>query len=277
AMYVAKRGGGGLARYDEASGQAARQRLQRVGELRAGIAAGELVPYYQPQVDVRTGAVVGVEALVRWAHPQRGVLAPVEFVELAEAHGMMAELTTAVLRQAAEQAASWHAAGFPVRVAVNLATSCLVNPALVPLVDEVIATSGLDATALVLEITETTLMSDPRRSRATIEALLVRGVSVSIDDYGTGYSSLAYLQDLPAVELKLDRAFTLRLSGEAQAGATGEPGRTASIIAGTVELAHSLGMRLLVEGVEDATTLRRLGELGVDETQGYHHARPMPA
>ncbi|WP_328291460.1 EAL domain-containing protein [Kineococcus sp. NBC_00420] len=286
AMYTAKRAGGGTARYDEATGQAARQRLQRVEQLRTGITGGELIAYYQPQVDVRTGAVVGMEALVRWAHPQLGVLAPVHFVELAEAHGLMSELTTVVLSQAVQQTAAWHAAGFPLRIAVNLATSCLVNPDLVPLVDQVLADSGLPATALVLEITETTLMSDPDTSRATIEDLLRRGVAVSIDDYGTGYSSLAYLQDLSAVELKLDRAFTLRLASENPAGGTAgnsaggvgvEGGRTAAIIAGTVELAHSLGMRLLVEGVEDVATLQRLSELGVDETQGYHHARPMPA
>lgn len=273
AMYTAKRGGGGVARYDETIGQVARQRLQRLEELRTGIARGELIVYYQPQVNVGTAAVVGMEALVRWAHPQLGLLTPVHFVELAETHGLMSELTTTVLRQAVEAAAGWHTAGFSLRVAVNLATSCLVNPDLVPLVDAVLADSGLLPTALVLEITETTLMSDPEKSRATIDALLVRGVSVSIDDYGTGYSSLAYLQDLPAVEVKLDRAFTLRLAEDARTGST----RTASIIAGTVELAHSLGMRLLVEGVEDAVVLQRLGELGVDETQGYHHARPMPA
>ncbi|NAZ87886.1 putative bifunctional diguanylate cyclase/phosphodiesterase, partial [Kineococcus indalonis] len=268
AMYVAKRAGGGVAVYDEAVDRRARERLQLLEELRAGIAAGQLVAHYQPQVDVRTGRVVGVEALVRWEHPVRGTVMPAAFLELAEERGLMAHVTEAVLRQAVAQAVRWRAAGHPLRIAVNVATSCLLNPALPALVREVVDGAGLDPAALVVEITETTLMRDPERSRRTIGELLAVGAAVSIDDYGTGYSSLAYLRDLPAVELKLDRAFTGRVAADE---------RSAAIVASTADLAHSLGMRLLAEGVEDAATLRRLGELGVDETQGYHHCRPVPA
>ena len=268
AMYAAKRAGGGVAVYDAAADRAAREELQLVEELRAGTAAGELLAFYQPQVDLRSGRVVGVEALVRWQHPRLGLLAPAAFLDLAEEHGLMAEVTAAVLEQAAAEAAGWHRAGRPLRVSVNLATSCLLAPALPALVDDVLRRSGLDAAALVLEITETTLMQDPERSRETVERLLELGVAVSIDDYGTGYSSLAYLQDLPAAELKLDRSFTARL--------TRDP-RTAAIVASTAELARSLGLRLVVEGVEDAATVQRLAELDVDEVQGYHYSRPVPA
>ncbi len=266
-MYVAKRAGGGFAVYDDEADRAARAQRFLAEELAHGMTAGQLMPYYQPQVDVRTGRTVGMEALVRWQHPRLGTLAPAAFLDLAESHGLMAEITATVLRQAAADATTWARHGRPLRISVNLATSCLLNPALPDLVATVLQESGLDPAALVLEITETTLMDDPERSRETIEDLLLLGTSVSIDDYGTGYSSLAYLQDLPAAELKLDRAFTVRL--------TGDP-RTAAIIASTADLAHSLGLRMLVEGVEDAETLRRLAELGVDETQGYLHARPMP-
>ncbi|ABS01831.1 diguanylate cyclase/phosphodiesterase [Kineococcus radiotolerans SRS30216 = ATCC BAA-149] len=268
AMYVAKRAGGGWASYDDDQDRAARAQRVLAEELASGIAAGQLTAHYQPQVDVRSGRTVGLEALVRWEHPRRGTLAPGAFLDLAESHGLMAEVTGTVLRRAARDAARWHRQGHRLRISVNLATSCLLNPALPLLVEQVLDETGLDPAALVLEITETTLMAEPARSRETIEDLLRLGTSVSIDDYGTGYSSLAYLQDLPAAELKLDRAFTVRL--------TGDP-RTAAIIASTADLAHSLGLRMLVEGVEDAETLRRLAELGVDETQGYHHAQPMPA
>lgn len=151
---------------------------------------------------------------------------------------------------------------------MNLSTSCLLNPDLPALIEQVLGSTGLDPALLVLEITETTLMQDPDRSRSTIDQLLELGTSVSIDDYGTGYSSLAYLQDLPAAELKLDRSFTQRLSADP---------RTGQIIKSTTDLAHSLGLRMLVEGVEDAVTLQRLREFGVDEAQGYHHAPPMAA
>jgi len=268
AMYVAKRAGGGTARYDETADRRARERRLLANELEVGILTGQLETHYQPQVDVRSSRVTGMEALVRWRHPQQGLLAPAAFLALAEQHGYMAELTATVLHQAAHDAVQWARRGWPLRVSVNLSTSCLLDPDLPSLIARVLTSTGLDPALLVLEITETTLMQDPRRSRETIARLLRLGTSVSIDDYGTGYSSLAYLQDLPAAELKLDRAFTERL---------GSDPRTAAIIKSTTDLAHSLGLRMLVEGVEDAATLARLAELGVDETQGYHHARPMPA
>ncbi|WP_432572200.1 putative bifunctional diguanylate cyclase/phosphodiesterase [Kineococcus sp. SYSU DK005] len=268
AMYVAKRAGGGVAVYDEEVDRGARERLQLLEELRTALAEGQLVAHYQPQVDVRSGRVVGMEALVRWQHPERGTLPPAAFLDLAEERGLTGRLTEVVLRRAVAEAVRWREAGHPLRIAVNVATSCLLNRSLPVLVREVLHEAGLEPSALVVEITETTLMQDPERSRRTVAELLAVGAAVSIDDYGTGYSSLAYLRDLPAVELKLDRTFTARVTADE---------RSAAIVAGTADLAHSLGMRLLAEGVEDAATLHRLAQLGVDETQGYHHCRPVPA
>jgi len=296
AMYRAKTSGEAVRVYDPQDDHASQERARLLEELRAALAgdthesdgsdgpgqsiglgesataeaAGstQIVVHYQPQIDLRTGLVVGVEALVRWRHPRLGLLAPAAFLDLAEEHGLVGAITTRVLRTAAADAARWHAAGHRLRVAVNLSTSCLVNPALLPLLDVVLAETGLDPDLLVMEVTETTLMSDPDRALETAHGIRQRGVQLSIDDYGTGYSSLAYLGSLPATELKLDRAFTVRLTHDAA---------TAAIVASTVDLAHRLGLRLLAEGVEDEATLAALAAAGCDESQGYFHARPEPA
>ncbi|WP_432522692.1 putative bifunctional diguanylate cyclase/phosphodiesterase [Kineococcus sp. SYSU DK006] len=262
----------GTSRYDAQLDAATRERAVLLADLRAALAdparlADELVLHYQPQVHARTGRVVGAEALVRWQHPQRGVLAPAAFLGLAEEHGLMDDLTVHLLHRAAAQAAAWSAAGTPLRVSVNLSAGSLAHPRLLPIVDDVLRRTGLPAQQLVLEITETTLMRDPDLAVSVAHSLVARGVGLSIDDYGTGYSSLAYLTDLPAGELKLDRAFTARVTSEE---------RTAAIVQATVALAHRLGMRVVAEGVEDGEALQVLRHLGADETQGYLHSRPLP-
>ena len=275
AMYVAKRAGGGVSVYDGQADRRAQEERELLEDLRLvlGEDASELqqrqiVAHYQPQVDLRSGAVIGVEALVRWQHPQRGLLFPDAFLEMVERDGLMGALTARVLRQAVTEAVRWQSAGHRLRVSVNLSTSCLSDPDLVPRVDEVCAVSGLDPALLTLEITETTLMADPEHAMAVVHQIASRGIGISIDDYGTGYSSLAYLTDLPARELKLDRAFTARLLKEP---------RTASVVAGTITLAHHLGMQLVAEGVENDATAALLVGLGCDTAQGYLHARPMTA
>lgn len=275
AMYAAKSTGGGVSLYDKALDAESAKRARLGDELLAVLdpAAGpavqqQIVVYYQPQIDLRTGTAVGAEALVRWQHPRLGLLAPDAFLDLAEEHGTMAALTALVMQQAAQQAVRWRADGQPLRISVNLSTSCLTNPLLLPLVDDVLADSGLDPAQLVLEVTETDVMADPERAIKTLNELAERGVGLSIDDYGTGYSSLAYLNTLPAHELKLDRTFLTGLLTDQ---------RTAAIIAATIDLAHRLGLRLIAEGVEDLPTLRALTALGCDETQGYYHSRPLPA
>ncbi|QTE31173.1 putative bifunctional diguanylate cyclase/phosphodiesterase [Pengzhenrongella sicca] len=274
AMFLAKSGGGGgVSRYDSEIDRADRDRGTRVEELRAALDLGrpdpgeQFVIYYQPQVDVRSLAVTGVEALVRWQHPGLGLLAPGEFIDLVEKYGLMPELTARVLGEAAAQAARWQADGVPLRMSVNISTSFLTHPELLPLLDTVLASTALDPALLVLEVTETTLMADAVRGLEAAHAIAARGVGLSIDDYGTGYSSLAYLNDLPATELKLDQSFVSRLVVD---------DRTAAIVAATIELAHRLGLRSIAEGVEDDATLAVLETLGCDECQGYLHSRPRP-
>jgi diguanylate cyclase (GGDEF)-like protein len=275
AMYVAKRAGGGISSYDRAADLRARTEREHLEDLRVLLRPDavarcqrEIAVHFQPQLDTRSGAVVGAESLVRWQHPEHGLLAPVSFLDIVERHGLMADLTAVVLRQACAEAVRWGSIGHPLRLSVNLSTSSLGHPDLLPTVDSALADSGLDPSRLVLEITETTLMSDPQGALRVTRAIAERGIGISIDDFGTGYSSLAYLHDLPVIELKLDRSFTSRVAREK---------RTARIVASTVDLSHGLGLRVVAEGVEDEGTLHVLTELGCDETQGYLHARPMPA
>ena len=268
AMYDAKRSGAGVVLYDAERHGDSSGRLALVEELRAGVAGGELVLHHQPQVDVATGRTVGVEALVRWVHPTRGLLQPLEFLPLAEVHGLMNALTHEVLAQAVAQAAEWHRAGRGLRMSVNLSASNLLDTGLPQRVADLLAEHRLPPSALVLEVTETVLLSDPERSLAVVAALAELGTSVSIDDFGTGYASLSYLHQLPVVELKLDRSFTAGLLTDE---------RAAAIVASTVRLAHQLGLRVVAEGVEDPATLVHLRGLDCDESQGYLHSPPLPA
>jgi diguanylate cyclase (GGDEF)-like protein len=272
AMYQAKTCGSGVRVYDSALDAAAQERLELIEDLRIALrdpacADHQLVVYFQPQLSVASGQVVGAEALVRWRHPRLGLLTPDLFIDLVEQNALMPLLTARVLREASAQTGHWRASGHGLRVSVNLSAGCLATCSLLPLIDEVLA-AGTPAHDLVLEVTESSLMKDPVQALEAMNRIAARGVGISIDDYGTGYCSLSYLNDLPAGELKIDRSFTARM--------TRDP-RTAAIVAGTVELAHRLGMRLIAEGVEDAETLAMVTALGCDESQGYLHSRPMPA
>ncbi len=281
AMYRAKREGGGVRLYDEAADTAARAERRLLAELGALLAddtahdhdgsaqdVGELVVHYQPMLDAGTRAPVGVEALVRWAHPVRGLLPPPAFLDLAERHGLMGSITARVLDEAVREVASWRGPAAGVRLSVNLSGSCLESAALVDVVSATLDRHGLPPGRLVLEITETTVVLDDVGAIAVAERLAALGVTLSIDDYGTGYSSLARVLAFPAEELKLDRSFTLRLTSD---------DRTAALVAGTIEFAHRLGLRVVAEGVEDEATFDAVAALGCDITQGYLHARPLAA
>jgi len=268
AMYDAKRSGSQVVHYDADRHGDSSGRLALVEELRAGVQGGELVLHHQPQVDVATGRTVGVEALVRWAHPTRGLLQPADFLPLAEVHGLMGPLTNEVLAQAVAQAAHWHREGRDLRVSVNLSASNLLDTGLPQRVADLLATHALPPSVLVLEVTETVLLSDPDRSLAVVAALADLGAMVSIDDFGTGYASLTYLHRLPVAELKLDRSFTEDLLTDS---------RAAAIVASTIRLAHQLGLRVVAEGVEDPATLLHLRALDCDESQGFLHSPPLPA
>ncbi|MGY1639925.1 EAL domain-containing protein [Geodermatophilus sp. SYSU D00703] len=268
AMYCAKGARTGAAVYDEERHGSGRHRLEAVEELRQAIAGGELVLHHQPKLTVATGRVDGVEALVRWQHPTRGLLYPDAFIDLAESAGLMPDLTTTVVDLALAQRRAWADAGRELTVAVNVSPSDLVCERFPDVVAGLLERHGVPAGALVLEVTESLLVQDRERAVRVLARLREAGVGVSIDDYGTGYSSLAYLAELPVTELKLDRAFVT--------GLTDSP-RSAAIVTSTLQLAHALGLTLVAEGAEDEATVDALAALGCDLVQGFHLSRPLPA
>ncbi|GLY15419.1 hypothetical protein Kisp01_24340 [Kineosporia sp. NBRC 101677] len=271
AMYQAKVSGLGVRAYDRGLDAAARERRELLEDLGVALRGpadnGQIVLHFQPQMDVWTGAVVGVEALVRWQHPRLGLLSPDRFLDIVENNDLMPALTGRVMRMAVEHGRHWQQDGRQLRISVNLSASCLTEPALLPTVDEILLAGHVRPQDLLIEVTETSLMTNREDALAALQAISARGVGLSIDDYGTGYSSLSYMNILPATELKIDRSFTRRVV---------EDERTAAIVAGTAELAHRLGMRLVAEGTEDEAALRRVRELGCDISQGYLHSRPLP-
>ncbi|PRY18228.1 putative bifunctional diguanylate cyclase/phosphodiesterase [Kineococcus rhizosphaerae] len=244
------------------------ERLETAELLRSDITARRMLLHYQPKVDVATGVVRSVEALVRWQHPRRGLLFPDAFLPVVETAGLMEELTRAVLEQALDQAARWWRAGAPLAVAVNLSASSLGDADLPGRVADLLAERGLPAHLLEIEITEDFLMADRVRAQGILDSLRRRGIRVAVDDYGTGYSSLAYLRQLPIDDLKLDKSFLDDLVGDP---------RALAIVRSTIMLAHSLGLRLVAEGVEDEATSRELAAAGCDVMQGWLYAKALPA
>jgi diguanylate cyclase (GGDEF)-like protein len=270
AMYAAKAAGRNRVRVFTADlRQAAREKLLLAGELREAIGAGELVLHYQPIVHLPTGACTGVEALVRWQHPERGLLPPSDFIALAEGHDLIAPLTRWVLAEATRQAVDWDTAGLPLVLGVNVSADHFAAGTLVEDVTDALAVSGLPAERLVVELTETSVAEDPRRAAAQLATLRVSGVEVAIDDFGSGYSSLSQLMALPAGILKIDRSLV--------AGVDGRTSQSAAAVAAVVGLARAFGMRSLAEGIETPEQLAVASELGCTFAQGYLIARPMPA
>ncbi|PPK94626.1 diguanylate cyclase (GGDEF)-like protein [Kineococcus xinjiangensis] len=272
ALHVAKRGRVDVKVYDESVDRRSGDRLQLLEELRQvlapGAAGGSLVLHFQPKIDLVSGAVAGAEALVRWAHPRLGLLDPTSFVATAEQRGLMPSLTRQVLEEALAEAARWREAGAGVPVAVNLSATDVLDAALPERVRRALERHGLPPAALHLEITESVVLGDSRRARAVVAALAGLGVRLSVDDYGTGYSSLAYLRDLAVHDLKLDRSFVAEVAHDE---------RSAAIVRSTVDLAHSLGLKLIAEGVADEEGVRALRSLGCDQSQSHLHSPPLPA
>ena len=269
AMYQAKeQGGDQLQVYAPTMDANALERLALESDLRKALTQGELVLFYQPVLDARTGAIEGVEALLRWQHPERGLMGPGEFLWLAEVTGMSNAVDLWVLRTACREIAGWHADGATVRVAVNLSARPFQRPDLVDRIKEVLAESGLPASSLQLEITETLAMQNAEVTQAVLRGLKDLGVQIAIDDFGTGYSSLSYLTSLPIDTLKVDRSFVLALGGD-----RGSKEVTGAVIA----LAHSLEIEVVAEGVEHQAQLEILRSQGCDKVQGYLFSPPVPA
>jgi diguanylate cyclase (GGDEF)-like protein len=265
AMYAAKRSGLGqlLYRPDYDIGVATDAGL--LGELRRAVAEDELVLHYQPKIDLRTGRITGVEALVRWEHPRLGLLAPDRFVPLAEQTGRIRSLTNWVLPRALAQAAAWRDLGIDVTMAVNVSARDIADPTFPALVASMLRDAGLPGDRLTIEVTEGTLMGDRETASEVLRGLRESDVRVSIDDFGTGYSSLAYLHSLPIDELKIDRSFL------------GDGERRYAVIRSILALGSGLGLRTVVEGVEDGATASMLTALGADLAQGYYFSRPQVA
>ena len=268
AMYAAKSDSARVVAYAPQLDVANRTRLETIQDLDAALVNHQFVLHYQPKIEVKTGATVGAEALVRWQHPTRGLLCPDAFLPAVEQSGMMGALTRVVLESAIRQLAAWHRDGLVITLAVNLSASDLLDENLVERIERLLTAEGVPVSALELEITESVLITDAGRARQVLEQLRRLGVRIAVDDYGTGYSALAYLRDLPIDELKIDRSFIAHIASDP---------RSAAIVHSTIDLAHALGLKVVAEGVEDQDANTALAAFGCDYAQGYHFSRPLTA
>ena len=266
AMYAAKTAHLDHAIYDAELNRHSPRRLSLLGQMRRALTNREFVVHYQPKADSQSRRVIGVEALVRWQHPDYGLIGPDEFIVLAEATGLIRPLTSYVLESALRERQRWLADGHDLSVAVNVSARCLLDLKFPFDVAAMLSDSGAPSERLVLEITESAIMNDPPRALEVLNQLHAMNIRLSIDDFGTGYSSMAYLKDLPVDELKVDRSFVTHMREQLK-------GHT--IVRSTIDLAHNLGLKVVAEGVEDEETWQALDVLGCDTIQGYYLARPM--
>jgi diguanylate cyclase (GGDEF)-like protein len=241
--------------------------MKLLGEVRAALERDEFVLHYQPRVDLRTRRITGVEALVRWQHPVHGLLAPASFVELVEQTALIGPLTMRVFELALAQTVAWRRRGIALELSVNLSARDLLDGEQPAAIAALLARHGVPPASLVVEVTESAAMVDPERGVRALEALRELGVGVSIDDFGTGNASIAYLTKLPATELKIDRSFVAGMLSDA---------RTAAIVRSTIDLARNLGLTVVAEGIETAEAMERLAELGCEVGQGYYFSKPLP-
>jgi len=272
AMYRAKAAGRDrVEAFTEETRAASVAALQTSSELRRGLERGEVVPYFQPIVDLEGGQVVGFEVLARWLHPDRGLLLPGQFLPMAEESGLIVDLGAGILRDSLAQLAHWRAVGLQFAscsLSINVATQQLIDGRFLDVVHDALGETGIDADSLWLEITETALMADTIAAGRALRDLRGLGLHLSVDDFGTGYSSLTYLKRFPVEAIKIDRSFVTGLGLEAD---------DTSIVEAVVRLGHSLGLSVVAEGVETPLQLNRLRELGCDKGQGYLFGRPRPA
>ena len=268
AMYAAKSTHVGPTLYTDELDVHSPARLALLGDLRSAIDGDELLLHFQPKLDLRTGEIQGVEALVRWQHPERGLVPPDEFIPLAERTGLIHPLTTWVLGRAAAECRRWLDDGVAVPVAVNVSARSVLDPLFPSTVAAILEEHGLPGSLLTIEITETAMVADPGRALEVLTALAGLGAQLAIDDFGVGYTSLSHLKRLPVHELKIDRSFVANMNMD---------DNDAVIVRSTVDLGRNLGLRVVAEGVETAEVSQLLLEIGCDLGQGYLFARPMPA
>jgi diguanylate cyclase (GGDEF)-like protein len=268
AMYLAKESRAGYELYHADRDRHSPRRLALLGELRRGMDEGNLVLHYQPKADMRTGAIRGVEALVRWEHAEHGLIPPDEFIPLAEHTGLIRPLTLFVLDEALRQCRAWQDDGLRLGVAVNLSVRNLYDPSFSDEVSALLDKWRIEPYLLELEITESVIMADPLRATGVLARLSALGVGLSLDDFGVGYSSLAYIKRLPVTEIKIDKSFVMNITNDES---------DALIVRSTIGLARSLGLRVVAEGVETEDSWARLVALGCDIAQGYYLCRPRPA
>ncbi len=268
AMYVAKRGNKGHAVYHPDQHQPRQDHLTLLGELRRAVEQDELTLHYQPKVDLQNGTTTHAEALLRWVHPARGLVPPLDFIPFAEQTGYIRTITRWVIRKAIQQCKQWQDAGIGIAVSVNISARDLLNPELPELVAGHLAEYALDPQQLVLEITESGFMEDPALALEILRRFDKLGVKLSIDDYGTGYSSLSYIKKLPVHELKIDQSFVRNLARDKD---------DATIVKSTIDLGHNMGLTVVAEGVEDQDIWNLLRRLGCDYAQGYYMSKPLAA
>lgn len=236
-------------------------------DLNRAIDTDELFLEYQPQIDLCSGHVCGVEALVRWMHPDKGLIWPADFIPLVEQTGIVQRLTGWVLDRALRDCAEWQREGYGFGVSVNLSPVNLHHPSILKDVSSALGKWHINSRDLTLELTENAVMTDPEHAIRVLGILVSTGINVSIDDFGTGHCSLSYIKKLPVNEIKIDRSFIMEMNGDQN---------DLTIVRSTIGLAHNMNLKVIAEGVEDATTLGRLRELGCDKAQGYHISRPLP-
>ncbi len=268
AMYAAKKEKAGCLTYSRQLDQYSPKRLTLMSELRHAIEQQQLLVYYQPKIDIKTRKVIEFEALVRWPHPEHGLLSPDEFIPMAERTGLIKPLTSLVAEKALKQLAAWCREGYDLKVTINVSARVLLDPEFPDTLIGLLAAYRVDPGRLMLEITETTIMVDQDRAMEVLRRMKDVRVRLSIDDFGTGYSSLAYLKQLPVHELKIDKSFVMNMDHNHD---------DAVIVKIIIELGHQLGLEITAEGVESENILSRLEELGCDVAQGYLISKPLPA
>ena len=272
AMYRAKsRGRDCVEAFQVGSRESGMQALRTVGELRRGVERGEIVPYFQPIVELQSGRIVGFEVVARWLHPDRGLLPPGEFLPFAEESGLLVSLGASMMRNSLSQMARWRAAGHSFAngsVAVNVGSRQLVDSSFLPTVVEILDETGVDPDAVWFEITESALLADARAATSTLREIRGLGIHLSVDDFGTGYSSLTYLKRFPVEAIKIDRSFVSGLGIEDE---------DSTIVEAVIQLGRALGLTVVAEGVESPLQLQRLRDLNCDRGQGYLFGRPRPA